>query len=321
MREKLWAYRRGFLSIKINQYGLNQENYMLYLSDFDYYKLFPINDKYRIWIDDKLTTKYILSPYNEYLPKYYCYIGSKGLIQSLVDGTNIKTIDGIIECLKIKKDLALKLDNGSLGEGFYKISCIKNQFYINNKMCEDEEKLKGFLKNLEGYLVTEYIEAHSDIRKISNFGLNTVRIMVINEHEKQPIIANSFMRFGTKRTGVVDNASAGGIFAIVDVGNGKYYDAKRIENKDILKCEKHPDTDMVIEGTLPNWDLIKSKLVEISSYISKVTYMRFDIAITEDGFRIIEINSHQDIKWYQYYYPLLKDNEATDFYKRLLQNR
>src|SRR5699024_11144514 len=71
LKEKIWAYRRGFLSKSIKQYKLNEDNYFKYMPDLTYYKLHPINGKYGKWIDDKLTMKYILNPFNEYLPKYY----------------------------------------------------------------------------------------------------------------------------------------------------------------------------------------------------------------------------------------------------------
>lgn len=36
LQKKIWAYRRGFLSSRIELYGLNDLNYKDYLSDKDY---------------------------------------------------------------------------------------------------------------------------------------------------------------------------------------------------------------------------------------------------------------------------------------------
>src|SRR5690625_4751802 len=69
--KKIWSYKRGFFSGNIERYGLNEENYRDYMPDFEYYKLHPINGKYGKWIDDKMTVKYILRPFNEFLPEYY----------------------------------------------------------------------------------------------------------------------------------------------------------------------------------------------------------------------------------------------------------
>ena len=57
IRQKIWAWRNGFFSDKIQKYNLNEANKLNYLQDFKYYKLHPLNGAYSKWIDDKLTKK------------------------------------------------------------------------------------------------------------------------------------------------------------------------------------------------------------------------------------------------------------------------
>jgi hypothetical protein len=278
--------------------------------------MYPINGKFKMWIDDKLTTKYILYPYREYLPKYYCHINNTSSIIPLIDGDYIKNIADIVDLLKKEKNLALKLTAGTCGAGFYKLSYINNDFFINNNNVNHNELIE-FLSRLENYLITEYIMVHSDLRKIYSHSANTLRVMVIKEDGKQPIIANAMMRFGTKESGVVDFSSCGGISSIVDIKDGRYYNAKKIESNNVVSCRIHPDTKENIEGILPHFELIKEKIIEISKYLSEVRYMGYDVAITDNGFKIIDVNSHQDIDWFQWYYPLLIDNPAELFFKKL----
>jgi hypothetical protein len=322
LKEKLWAYRRGFLAFNIKNYGLTNNNYKGFLSDFDYYRLYPINGEFMKWIDDKLTTRYILSSYQEYLPKYYYHIKKPGVLIALLDSDfeSKSNIETIIKLLKKNTNLSLKLLSGTGGAGFYKISYLNNKYYLNNSLVV-VEKMISFLSNLENYIVTEYVSTHPEVSRIFSPVTSTVRFMVINEDGQHPIIANSFVRFGTNNTGAVDNMSAGGLYAIVDVSNGKFTNAKRWENYHIIKCEMHPDTQIRVEGVLPHWELIKTKLIEISKYLSELTYMGFDVAITEEGFKIIEINSHQGLKCYQNEYPLLKNNAAASLFKRLITEK
>jgi hypothetical protein len=319
-KQKLWAYRRGFLSDKIEAYGMTEENFKDYLSDFVYWNLHPINGIYSKWIDDKLTTKYILHPFNEYLPKYFLHINS-GRIYCLPDcPLGIKeNIDGIISLLIEQKNLALKLVAGSLGEGFYKLSVDSGSFYVNGKEVQESIMLK-FLKKLDGYIVTEYLTSHEYVRKIYAGAPNTLRVMVINETGSNPILANAFMRFGTHYTGVVDNVSVGGICAIVNVENGQFYNPVQFVNHKIVDCKVHPDTKEVISGVLPHWNLIKRTLLEISRYIPQIKYFGYDVVITEVGFKILEINSLQDIKWFQFNYPLLRNNICEDFFANMTNN-
>ena len=50
-----------------------------------------------------------------------------------------------------------------------------------------------------------------------------------------------------------------------------------------------------IEGVVPNWELMKKGVIDICRFMPELEYLGFDIAITDDGFKIIEINIHQDL--------------------------
>ena len=54
-------------------------------------------------------------------------------------------------------------------------------------------------------------------------------------------------------------------------------------------------TNEKIEGIVPNWELVKEKLIEMAHYYPQLKYLGYDIAITQKGFEIIEINSHQGL--------------------------
>src|SRR5699024_6016709 len=134
-RRKIWAYKKGFFSSNIVKYGLNDENYRDYMPDFDYYKLHPINGQFGKWIDDKMTLKYILREFNEYLPEYYFYL-QKGKITKLIDCPEEygNEVSSILNLLENKRNLAVKLIAGSLGEGFYKLSYKNKEYMINNEV-------------------------------------------------------------------------------------------------------------------------------------------------------------------------------------------
>ena len=79
----------------------------------------------------------------------------------------------------------------------------------------------------------------------------------------------------------------------------------------------HPDTQVTVEGEIPGWEQMKAELLRISSYIPQVIYLGYDVVITDDGFKIIEINSHQAIHMIQTRTPLLKDALTRDFFAGL----
>ncbi len=318
LKEKLWSYKRGFLVSSTRAFGLTPQNYHDYISDVDFYRMYPIDKRFKHWIDDKLTMKYVLSPYPQYLPKYFCTIQKGGVIAPLIDGKNIYSLDDLLSFIQREKQVALKLASSTHGVGFYKLS-YDNQFEIDNQAVT-EEQLVAFLRTLDEYLVTEYIVAHEAIRKVSCGALNTVRIMVINEDLKLPKLANAIMKFSTKASGLVDNVINGSLFAKVNVLTGEYSDAKYIVDNVYFNCIYHPDTNVEIKGVLPNWREMSDKLIEISQHLSPLTYMGYDIAITDNGFKIIEINSHQGLMMFQCYGPLLRENIAANFFNKVFYN-
>lgn len=77
-----WALSQGFLADSAYWYGLDEHNTSDYLTDYDYYRIWPLNDWARIWVNDKLTLKHLLnsSEFGSIMPDYYYYTSKEGLI-------------------------------------------------------------------------------------------------------------------------------------------------------------------------------------------------------------------------------------------------
>ena len=46
----------------------------------------------------------------------------------------------------------------------------------------------------------------------------------------------------------------------------------------------------LLEGDLPNWDIIKQGVIDLNKEMPQLEYLGFDVAITEDGMKLPEIN-------------------------------
>lgn len=320
-KQKKWAYQKGFLSSRAHTYRINESNYKDHMPDFDYYKLSPIDGRYSAWIDDKLTMKYMLRPFDEYLPEYYFQLTESGILRLMDCPCDIGSdLSGVLELLRREGHLTFKALAGSLGEGFYKLSYKNNIYCINNKT-SDLKDVEALLLNLKGYLVTEYILSHDSIRKIYDVTPNTLRVQLIRNEDKKPKITGSFIRFGTRESGVLETPLAGGIIAGVDLINGRTFDANIIINQNLKNIKYHPDTNEDLELVLPAWEDIKLKVEEISDYMPQLSYLGFDIIITNEGFRIIEINSLTAPTVLSYYYPLFADGYSKEYFTKKCQMR
>lgn len=303
-KEKKWAYERGFNPWRIKQYGLTEENYKDVISDRDYFYLYPLNNQYRKWIDDKLTMKYVLAPFDRFLPRYFYHIMKDREIMPLMDcpegfGANAEDLLRLIET---KGVVAAKAAAGTYGIGFYKLEANpETNTYLANGKAYQKEDFVALLKSLDNYIITEFVEMHPDIKKLNPYAVNTIRLTVINEHGNDPILPFAFIRIGTKKSGVVDNVAQGGMVCKVDVETGRYYDGEVLKDHVFESVECHPDSGEKLEGIIPHWDLVKSEIIKIGKYCPQLKWLGYDIAITPDGFSIIEINSHHGLhKAYEY---------------------
>lgn len=316
--EKRWAHERGFLSYHIKQYGLTEENWRSCLSDRDYKWLRPLNNKYRKLLWDKVTLRYCLDKYRQYLPEYYYHIVPRSGKMTLLKMPDCperfpRSFEGVLMLLREKRLLAMKPTVGSHGIGFYKLSFDGTAYSVNGEARTEGEML-AFLSALDDYYnISEYIVMHEDLRRIYSEVACTVRIMVINRHGLDPVIENAYFRIGTKSTGFTDNIGSGGVFAYVDEKTGYFHDAEIIREHIITPCPLHPDTGVKIEGFLPHWDEVLSVIPEICRYISPLEYLGFDVVLTDGGFKILEINTHQDL----HRYPTYNENVHAYFMHKL----
>lgn len=299
IKEKLYAYKNGFLSYRIKQYNITEKTRKNYISDFEYKWLRHINSTYRIWLEDKNTIKYIVSEHKEAFPDYYYLITHKNNVTQIIGLNDCPkkgplVFDDIINLLKEKKILAFKPEEGTHGNGFYRAEYIDNKFYMNFKEVTYKEIISILNSNENSYIITEYIQMHDQLKSIYNGSVNTLRILVFKKDGRTPEIGNVYMRIGTSDTGVIDNMSAGGMFAQVDVDTGKYSNAKLFKNGNIVDCPRHPDTGVLIEGTLPNWENSKKMVIDIAKELKQLEFFGFDVAITQNGIKIPEINRSPD---------------------------
>lgn len=107
-------------------------------------------------------------------------------------------------------------------------------------------------------------------------------------------MADCYMRVGTSAIGAVDNIGAGGMFVKVDMKDGHYSDAALMVNNNIIPTPYHPDSGLLVEGYIPNWDEVCRLILDVAASIPQLEYLGVDAAITPDGVKFPEINRYPD---------------------------
>ena len=301
--DKLWAHTRGFYSYRIAQYGLTSDNVDEFLSDYDYKQLRPINGPYGKWLWDKVSTFLVMRPFARYMPAHYCRIdGAKSGRVIPFGQLAIDSIPAIIALLENEGTLAVKRAIGSHGKGFHKLEYrgVIDEYYVDGILCSTR-RLVEFLESLDDeFMITEYVVMHPVLASWYEGAVSTVRIMAIRFGSAFEI-CNAYVRIGTSMTGGTDNLVSGGIVAKVDLDSGEVSNPERIVRHEFWPCEVHPDTGEPITGIIPHWSEIKEQVELMCQYLFPLEYLGFDIVATSDGFKVLEINTHQDLHKYAYY--------------------
>lgn len=162
----------------------------------------------------------------------------------------------------------------------------------------DAQNAKKVYQELKTYpegVVEQYVVQHQDLINLAPSSVNTIRIVTISSNTK-PVtkdgkfvdVAYSALRIGGG-TSIVDNFHSGGMTAAVDLETGKLItDAADMEGNVFAV---HPMTGVTIKGfQIPRFDEAL-KMVTDACVKNKIEgYLGWDIAITEDGPVLIEIN-------------------------------
>lgn len=311
-----WAHSQGFFVSHACAFKLNKKNVDDYLSEYDYYRLWPLNSWSRIWINDKLTMKYMFygTRYDKLMPKYYFYSTKNGLIPLMDLKTNLNDLNGaLIAVLKDVKEIACKPNNGTNGVGFVKLSFSNNNFYINSKIATKEDIL-FFANNNHNYIFTEYLRPCKEYEVYSK-NIHSLRIVTINPNGNNPKIVDGCVRFPNKKCGESNYIILGentkndfNLYTFIDWDDGKLFRTVKTYIDRIEDTPIHPDTKIEINGYLPRFHELKQDILSICDYFSNIEYMGFDIGLTPTGYKIMEINTHPGIFAQQINIPYFKNN-------------
>ncbi len=304
--EKKWVYGEGILSHKIASYGITKENIQNYMSDFEFYKWSNYaNQEFSELFDHKLNTFYLLNPFKEHMPRHHYFI-YKGKILPIGGQNQYSGTWEDVVALAAKGPLALKASRGGSGKGFCKLVSREGSLF-----CNDQEITKGeaeqLIRGLEDYIVTDYIRPHSMFRKL--FGEDSfavLRVVMVYDENDGPQMTGATLRIGCSETGIVTDKK-GTIYCGVNLQEGKLFGATKKEDEDMLitrPCPRHPDTDVEINGNaIPHWEDLKSLVSGMSSFLPMLPYLVMDIIPDESGFKVLEINSHGQVRIIELFYP------------------
>ena len=167
---------------------------------------------------------------------------------------------------------------GDMGKGVLKIKNTSSEDY--HTLIREKEK--------KTYVVEQLIKNCNELAIINPSSLNTVRATTLIEKDGTPRILSMILRVGTPGCHV-DNWGAGGIAYNFDIESGvcNMYGKDKKNHLYVF----HPGSNVQMLGfKLPRYEELKKYVIELTKVYPKVRYVGWDVAITPDGFDLVEVN-------------------------------
>jgi hypothetical protein len=290
-------WRRGFLSSRINTFPDIEDPSVPYISDVRFqFHVRSLNPRWaRILLDDKNVFADALTArgLGPYAPDVYGIVTAEGFrARSLDAQKRLRDQDAVV----------LKPMTGSGGKGVRVVS-----------PREVEAMVAGSGTAL---LVQERVTQHPALRRINPRSLNTLRVLAVRL-PAGAVLAAATHRWGTARSGAVDNVGSGGVVSGVDLATGRLGPAVRLtQDGRRLEFDRHPDTDAQIGGVLvPHWPAVRELTVQLMDSFPELDHVGWDLAVSDRGPRVIEGNGTTPaLVSMQVHGSFLHDPEVRDYY-------
>lgn len=297
--QKFW----GCYPFQYIRYGMYKKSSTMTLDDmknyipnyFAYYLFFPKFFKdYGIISEDKELTYRVLESYKVSQPILLLqfkngifYDNSKSIISK-------EEVEKIISSSNAKK-MFLKPTHGLGGRGIL-IFSNKGQFIDEENNYLTYEHIADTLGKNEDYILQEGLQQHQELNQIYPNSVNTFRVMtqVLNGKTK---IMYGMLRMGQGGS-QLDNASQTGLVCKIDVITGKFDDKIHVGHGNTI--DQHPDTHFSFENyTFPYWKEIFDFVTVTAQKMESIPYIGWDIAYSEKGPEVIEINAGAGLEYLQ----------------------
>ncbi len=158
------------------------------------------------------------------------------------------------------------------------------------KLLKDLDSTELILSTKKGgpVVIEAMIKSHSELHRINPASLNTYRIFTTVDQKGEVTIIGAFLRCGASGQ-VVDNWGSGGVCYPIDIASGIVYKPGR--DKKGHEYINHPETNVQVVGLkMPLFEEACNIALDIIANKKNVCYAGLDIAATDKGIELIEVN-------------------------------
>ena len=250
----------------------------------------------RIIFDDKFVFESVLKGLGIPTPHSHWLISGAEAVN--LESGQFFTTESIVDSL-LDQELFVK---ARIGRGGRTAFLLRNSTLVNptgeSAPVSADDLLKILGKPGSGYILQERVSQSEELSRLSPTSLNTIRCLTYLDRDGRAHVIGATVRMGTG-AGVVDNASAGGIFCGIDLHRHCLIASAKNKSRDSF--DKHPTSGIVFDGypislLREAFDLC----TRTHGFIGSPVTIGWDVAMSESGPIIIEGNTRwmSQLHWY-----------------------
>lgn len=189
------------------------------------------------------------------------------------DSTPEFAIRGFIESHKV---LIAKPEHGEQGKGIFKL------------LGETDLNRLLNVRHSSSYIIEDVVENADYIKEINPSSLNTIRATTFIDKSGKPNIVSIILRVGAPGSHV-DNWGAGGVGYNFDLETGVCNCVGK--DKQNRKYIYHPGSGKKMVGfEIKDFNKLRQYIIALAEVLPAAKYVGWDIAITPNGYELIEMN-------------------------------
>ena len=245
---------------------------------------------------DKYLTSILLDKTQIPHPKLYAYYNPEMSNYNDSIANNIKELSSILTLSKKKSFVIKPSADSAHGNGVLVCNDFNSELLTFKKYNGALIKLSDIIHDKRAYLFEEPVIQNVQMMKLNSSSVNTVRIMTALYPNQEVRLFAAWFKIG-RAGSCIDNAGSGGnVDGGVNINTGELFNATKFDSWSHLKSvDSHPDSKAKINGlVLDNWSEIKRLVMDFQARIPELKTIGWDVALTEHGPMIIEINNWWD---------------------------
>lgn len=322
---RLRMVSRGFLSQSSVIYDLETYSLNDYVSDLARIRMGRANSKknpraaYAATLNNKI---FFSTFFQQYLrvPRCLAFI-EHGKIHGLLPEwhTELRGAEAALDmCRRAGTPLVLKPIAGAKGQEVFFLR-IENGTPLLDGEAATEQEIHNRIRNLDEFIICEFLQQGEFASNLYPHTTNTMRMLtLIDPDSDEPFMPMAIQRIGTSGSMPVDNWSAGGLSAEIDLETGELGPGAScpVGREPLRWHDTHPDTGAKLRGqVVPDWHRLRDEILSIARLMPFYKCIAWDIVLMDDGLGAIEANSTTDVDLLQIHRPLLRDEQVHRFFR------